>query len=342
MTDRLSARIVAPSALDPALVALWDQLNREVPGLASPFLTVHYARAVEAAGARVRVCVISRDGAPAAFFPYQFRGRLASLFGDAGPLGAHMSDYVGLIAPQGLRLSTTRLLQLARLNHFAFSHLDASQEDYGLAGEQPRVGLRLRLDGAEPLTQHLLQNPTYLKDSERRERQLARDVGPLRFTFDVQDNRAAVLEHLVDHKRGQYQRTKAPDSLAAPWTVRLLRALAGSRAPSCRGVLSTLYAGDTWLASHFGLAGNGMLQVWLPVYNPDFSRYAPGRLLTHRMIASCPEAGIGLVDRGEGDNPAKRELANEEHYYLRGAWHNRSVTSHVTRSIYSLKWRMKS
>jgi CelD/BcsL family acetyltransferase involved in cellulose biosynthesis len=342
MADRLSGRIVAPSALEPSLVQLWDRLNGEVPGLASPFLSAHYARALEAAGARVRVCVIYDDGAPCAFFPYQFNGRLAALVKDAGPAGAHMTDYVGLVAPPGLRLSPARLLQLARLNHFGFTHLDASQQDYGLPGEQPRVGLRLRLAGDDPLAQHLRQNPVYLKDSERRERQLARDVGPLRFTFDVRDGRDSVLAHLVENKRSQYQRTGAPDSLAAPWTVRLLRALLESQAPSCRGILSTLYAGDTWLATHFGLAGNGVLQVWLPVYNPDYSRYAPGRLLTHRMIASCPQAGIDVVDRGEGDNPAKRELANEEHFYLRGAWHNRSVTSHVTRSIYSLKWRMKS
>ena len=101
MSDRFNSRIVAPHALETKLLALWERLNAEVPGLVSPFLSAHYARAVEAAGGRVSVCVIYKDGEPYAFFPYQFSGWLAGLLGNAGPVGGHMTDYVGLIGPGG-------------------------------------------------------------------------------------------------------------------------------------------------------------------------------------------------------------------------------------------------
>jgi len=35
--------------------------------------------------------------------------------------------------------------------------------------------------------------------------------------------------------------------------VAILRRLADAADPACSGLLSTLYAGDTWLAGHFGL-----------------------------------------------------------------------------------------
>jgi CelD/BcsL family acetyltransferase involved in cellulose biosynthesis len=144
----------------------------------------------------------------------------------------------------------------------------------------------------------------------------------------------------VSHKRGQYRRTQAPDALADGRKTRLLTELSGYRFDGCRGLLSTLSAGGTWVAMHFGIVGNGILQYWLPVYNPAFSKYAPGRLLIHEIIGAGHAAGIHTIDRGEGDTPSKRELANEEHAYLRGAWHNQSLSSALARAVHSIQWRL--
>jgi CelD/BcsL family acetyltransferase involved in cellulose biosynthesis len=98
-------------------------------------------------------------------------------------------------------------------------------------------------------------------------------------------------------------------------------------------------AGGRWVAIHFGLIGNGTLQYWLPVYNPEFSKYAPGRLLIHNIIEASSQHGFHTIDRGEGDTASKRELANEEHRFFRGVWHNQSVASSLMRGVHSLKWR---
>jgi CelD/BcsL family acetyltransferase involved in cellulose biosynthesis len=343
MTERgLSARTVAPHELTAAEVAHWEALCATVPALASPFLSVHYARAVAASGRPVRVCAIARDGAPCAFLAYELAGTAGAWLGSAGPAGGTMTDYFGLVAAPGLVLAPAELLRLARLNHLAFSHLDETQLGYGLEGEQPRVGLRVRLDrdAADPLAALLAPQRKYRNDSERRARQLETELGPLRFVFDVADGREQVLRQLVAHKRDQYQRTGAPDALAEPWRMRLLAELSGYRFGSCRALLSTLSAGEHWLAMHFGIVGNGTLQYWLPVYNPAFAKYAPGRLLIHRIIANAHDAGIHTIDRGEGDTPAKRDLANEEHRFLRGAWRNRSPASALVSGLNSIKWRL--
>jgi CelD/BcsL family acetyltransferase involved in cellulose biosynthesis len=338
----LSARVTAPHALADHEVVRWEELCRTVPALASPFLSVHYARAVAASGADVRVCVVARDGVPCAFLPYQMVGRLGRVLKYAGPVGGTMSDYFGLVAEPGLALDPGTLLRLAHLNHLAFSHLDETQLGYGLLGEQPRTGLRVRLDHSSgaPLDVLLAQRQKYRKDSERRVRQLEAEVGPLHFVFDAEGERAQLLDQLVRHKRAQYARTGAPDALAEPWKTALLAELSGYRFDSCRAVLSTLAAGDNWLAMHIGLVGNGVMQYWLPVYNPAFSKYAPGRLLIHQIIASAATAQIHTIDRGEGDTASKRELANDEHQFLRGVWQNPSTAALLVNGLNSLKWRL--
>jgi CelD/BcsL family acetyltransferase involved in cellulose biosynthesis len=338
----LHARVLDPRDLDPAQVAFWDGLLARHAPLQSPFLSVHYARAVQASGKCVRVCVIFRDDAVAGFFPFQFDSLGARLVGAASPLGGVMTDYVGLVAAPELRVAPAQLLKLARLNTFTFSHLDQTQQAFGLDGEQPRIGLRLRLDADDPLGALLRPQHRYMKDSERCARLAERDLGVLEFSFDQHENRSAMLDQLIEQKRLQYQRTQVPDSLHEPWTRQLLHQLAQTDQPGCHGQLSTLYAGGKWLASHFGLVCHGVLHHWMPVYNADFNKYAPGRLLMHRMIEACPPAGILTIDHGEGDSTSKRQTANEEHFYYRGQWHNRSMASFVSRGYQSLRWRLEA
>lgn len=338
---RLTSSILRPAALDAPLVAAWDALNAATPGLESPFLSAHFAHAVAAAGVDVRVCVLYRDGHPCGFLPYQFNGTVAAIARAAEPVGSIMSDYVGLVAAENVRITPAQLLKLAKLNSFAFSHLDAPQLTYGLRAEQPRIGLRLRLAPHDPLGEQLRERHRYLKDSERCASKLSKEVGPIEFVFDQHERSAELMDQMIEYKRSQYARTQSADALEQPWTRRLLHLLAQSDFPACRGQLSTLYAGGTWLATHFGLIGNGVLHHWMPVYNPEFSKYAPGRLLMHQMIAACPAAGLHTIDHGEGDSVNKRHLSNEEHQYFRGAWHNHSPMSYAMRVYQSLKWRLQ-
>lgn len=337
----LTARIAQPHQLSVAEIAAWEHLSTTVPQLASPFLSVHYARAVAAAGIDVRICIIARGGQIRGFLPYQVRNRLCSWIRAAEPVGAEMTDYVGLIADPALRITTAQLLTLAKLNYLSFTHLDEPQLAYGLNAEQPRTGLRIRLDqtAEQPLEALLAERHKYRKDTERRARQLVKEVGPIRFELDAEQQRHQLIDRLIERKRAQYQRTNARDALQDSWKTQLLHQLSEHQFPTCRGLLSTMYAGDEWLAIHFGIIGNGVLQYWLPVYNPAFSKYAPGRLLIHQIIEASRAAAIHTIDRGEGDTASKRELANEEHRFLRGAWHNRSLGGSAARGYHSIKWR---
>ncbi|HTD05638.1 GNAT family N-acetyltransferase [Undibacterium sp.] len=327
--------------LEQSAIQAWEYLSATQAHLASPFLSPHYARAAEQSGVDARVCVLYRNGKMIGFFPYQFESKLSAWLKSAAPAGGGMSDYFGLVAEAGFRIAAPELLRLAQLNHLNFSHLDESQLQYGLNGERPRTGLRIRFEAdIADRTQLGSMSHKYLKDTERRERQLNRDIGPVAFEFDVQEDRLEKLRWLVAHKRAQYKKTNASDALAAPWKLKLLENLLNKNFSSCRGVLSHMKAGDIWVGSHFGIMGNGVLQYWFPVYNPDLAKYAPGRLLLHSICKATYDNQVHMIDRGEGDTPSKREITNEDHLFYRGAWYNKSVSTQLARGLQSIQWRL--
>ncbi|WP_281911781.1 GNAT family N-acetyltransferase [Massilia varians] len=329
-------------SLSPEELQTWQELSTTQPHLASPFMSAHYARAVAEAGLDARVCIVRDEDQISAFFPHSYASGLASMFGVAERIGGEMTDTFGVVAHSGFRTSPEELLRLAKINYLNFSHLAESQLHYGLAASQPRVGLRTRVDPqAVPVLNSVPSiGKHYLKESARRTRKLTEEVGPLRFEFNVEGNRTEALELLIRQKRAQYRSSGAPDSLKESWKRNTLSRLLDYRFDSCQGVLSSLYAGDAWIASHFGIMGNGILHMWFPVYNQEFSKYSPGRLLLHAIIESSRAAGFDTVDRGEGDTPIKREIANQEYQLYRGIWQSRSALTPIVHNFTRLRWRL--
>jgi CelD/BcsL family acetyltransferase involved in cellulose biosynthesis len=337
-----NACVKSAADLSPDEIAAWETFCRSSPINASPFMSPHFSRAFAEAGAEVRVCVVRDDERIAAFFPYLYMGRWSRLCGVAERVGGEMSDSFGVIAAPHFRITPRELLKLARINYLNFSHLEEPQLRYGLTAEKPRVGLRTRLDVSVAPALSSVSSVTrkYLKDSERRQRKLEEEVGPITFQFDVGHDRRGVLERLIEKKRAQYQASGVPDALRQQWKRDAMFKLADCRFDTCRGVLSTMFAGDQWMASHFGIMGNGRLNFWFPVYNAEFSQYAPGRLLVHQIIDSCREHGFDTIDRGEGDTPIKREIANEEYQLYRGVWQSGTGMSHLVHGLNRVKWKM--
>jgi CelD/BcsL family acetyltransferase involved in cellulose biosynthesis len=258
----------------------------------------------------------------------------------AEPPGADLAGYFGLTGGSDCVLNPDILLTACGLNYMWVEQLDQSQRVHGLTAEEVRTGLIVDLqDGASHYWAEARRlDSRFVADTERRERQLATACGPLKFTFSTAD--PDVLDHLIEHKRAQYRRTGVMDALGAPWRRRVLRRLAECRDPECTGVLSTLYAGSTWVASHFGLLGGRTLYFWFPVYNPVLRRYSPGRLLVKAIIDAAEESGIAAIDRCGGDTQAKRDFANAEHTFYRGSWRRPCLATLTYQVGCSIYWRM--
>lgn len=341
MTRIRDACVKDAASLTQGEIAAWERFSTTQPQHASPFQSVHFARAIADAGADARVCIVRDDGDIVAFFPFLYPSARHQRWKVADRVGGELTDSFGIIASSGFRTSPQELLKLAGINYLNFSHLEEPQLQYGLTGEQPRIGLRAHLDVNAVPALHSVSSVTkhYLKDSAKRQRKICEEVGPLNFTFDVRQDRLPALERLIGQKRAQYQSSAVPDALQDTWKRKALANLLGYEFDTCKGVLSTLYAGDQWIASHYGIMGNGILTLWFPVYNPEFSRYSPGRLLLHHIVESCREHGFHTLDRGEGDTPRKREIANEEYQLYRGVWQNGSGASRLVHVRNRIKWK---
>jgi CelD/BcsL family acetyltransferase involved in cellulose biosynthesis len=337
----LAARLVDPRILPSEDAALWEKWLAEDPRLHSAFFSPAFARAAASAYPGVLVAVLEDASGPAAFFPFQRLPGLAGRLGGMCRVGEEMSDYFGLVARSGFRIDPARLLSLCRIAHLYFTHLDETQTSFGLIGEQPETGLRIDLsDGSARYLETLRKTDGKLmSDTDRRARKLEERYGPIRFQIQSGDM-VRDLGQLVAAKRAQYRRTGAGDLFEQPERLRLLEGLAHAREASCTAVLSTLHAGETWAASHFGLLCHGVLHYWFPAYNVDLRSFSPGRLLIQHIVGEAATLGIQAIDRGAGESAAKRDFANAAHTYLRGVWHDRTLSALALRIMTASSWRL--
>lgn len=342
MNGELSAEVKPVHQLSDDDIAAWDALCLSQPFLASAFFSPHYSIAVAKAHKHVYVAILTQAKQKIGFLPFQFASGMHKTMCAAQRVGEEMTDHFGLIASGEMRLSTKKLLALCRLSSIEFTHLDAAQLQLGLEGETPEPGMLIRLDQGGPAYWQALMatNAKLVKDTQRRRKKLAEDCGEVRFEF-ANVNLEQELDLLIKSKRDQYTRTGVNDVFMERWKEDLLRQLAAVKQASCEAVISTLYVGDKWMASHFGLRHQHVLHYWFPVYNPEFKSYSPGRLLLAEIINAAATHGITLIDRGAGDSAFKRELANDQLEYYRGVWSMGDLRANLYRVFLSLKWRMR-
>jgi CelD/BcsL family acetyltransferase involved in cellulose biosynthesis len=338
-----TCRVVHPSALTEAERAAWREIARPLARHGGGFLTWRYADAVGQGNPQARVAVLRAADGKRAFFAFQFKNGVLGRLGVAERIGGQFSDYFGLAGEAGFRCTPADLVHHCGFSALEFSHLDETQESFGLTGEEPRTGLRLDLpDGGPAFLADLRQRrKSIVRETDRRLRRLAEQVGPVRIDVDLRD-RPDVLAILVQAKLAQYVRTGTAEGamLAEESGQALIRRLYQSTDPDCRAQLSALYAGDAWVALHLGLRAGDVLHYWFPVYNPAFAAYGPGRLLLQKTIEASRDSGIACIDRGEGDNPTKRAFATSGHRYFRGLWTRPGAVGLVGGVAQRLAWRL--
>jgi CelD/BcsL family acetyltransferase involved in cellulose biosynthesis len=325
--------------------ATWDRLVLANIELQRAFLSRTYIAAVAKTSGDVIVLVGYAAGAPIFFLPLQRQSGVLGHFGVFEIVGGVMTDYFGIIAENGVKVTIPAMLNATKgvVNAVVFTHLDQSQEYFGLHADEYRTGLRTLLD--EPPNEYWANlrktDKKLVYDTERREKKLVGEFGPITFEWSSSQPESD-LAWLVESKKLQYSRTgKEQAPLFNKANVALLTNLLQAREKCCSGQLSVLRCGDDVVAAHFGLRCREMLHVWFPVYDQKFANHSPGRILFKHMFAAGAEHGITVFDRGEGDNQAKRDFANEEHRFGRGLWFSPSVGGQLAQLAQRIAWRIR-
>jgi CelD/BcsL family acetyltransferase involved in cellulose biosynthesis len=310
MTETLDLEIIRPDALRPDDRGTWEAIRAGDPALDHPYLDPRFAvAAAEVPGAAL--AVFRRGGRAVGFFPFQRRGRLIQ------PLGAPLSDYHGMIAAADDRLSpdvlARRLGGTLRVGGWIVTEVEAP----GFVRKS-----RMATDvtgGRQALADRLeARSHRFFKNMRRLGRAFERDHGAPVFSWDDRD--PAVLAWIVGHKRAQYRRTRRHDVFACGWTAELLRRLHALH-PEGFGVRVTSLrkADGTLVAAEASLDDRRTLHLWFPTYDPAFSQYGPGTLLTRRELEQAAEEGYRLVDFGAGEEGYKSALSEPSGAVFEGA-----------------------
>jgi len=150
-------------------------------------------------------------------------------------------------------------------------------------------------------------------------------IGEPRFIVNPAAAEAArLVERLFELKRRKYQRTAAPDFLAAPGVERFYRDM---MSPARLGTISHLAAltiGDTVASAHLGFIGRGRFYYIFPAYDTQFGRYRVGHLLLQHLIDQSAAQDFDTFDLGIGDASYKNKWAT---HHLALHRHERAVTA---------------
>lgn len=295
--------VIAPPELDPSLQARWRSLQEAQPLLASPYFTPDFTLAVGAVRNDVRVAVIEDAGHVAGFFPFQQQ------WGGGLPVAGRLSDHHGVIADPAFRWDWHELLRTCRLGYWQFDHLPAPQRPGDV---QVHLAMSPGLDLSRGFEAYraarMAAGGRRMGELPRKGRKLEREVGPVRFEAHSRDSSA--LARVIQLKSEQCRRTGALDCFAPTWARELVERIAATDLPHFGGRLSTLHAGDTLVAAHFGMRSSRVWHWWFPVYSRDHGAYSPGAQLLMSLAEKAAAEGHALLDLGKGDEAYKDSFAD--------------------------------
>ena len=317
----------------------WNEIKRSNTDFSSAFCSYEFCEAVDKVYGSVMIAKICVNLQCVGYFPFQYKNKLNKILGRANKLGEIMADYFSLIFKNDVSLNFRSLMQCAKINSMSYDHLPSfvsrsvDLNDYNVS-----FGLKIEIPDDGNYMQLLKEyNKEFHKKVTKRIRQLEVDFGELKFTFD--ESSTQMLTNVIDAKIDQYDISGKSNIFSNASRSGLLHQLHKTRSENCSGILSTLYAGDTWVASHFGLKSSNTLHFWFPVYNKQVLKYGPGHILRFFMIDNAKSNNIAFFDFGEGENMHKKEYLANYYELHKGFIFQASVLGYLSKIFQSISWR---
>lgn len=309
--------------------SLWLNIQARTGVYESPYFRPEFTQAVAAVREDVEIALLVEQGQTVGFFPFQ-RGKL----GLGKPVGGKLSDYHGPLVRQDARLDPQGLLAACRLASWDFDHFRAATDAFDsfitIRDKSPQIDL---VEGFETFVRRRREaGSDTLHRQGQKTRKLGREVGPLEFVYDANDDEAFDL--LCKWKSAQLIRTGLTDIFAFPWAQALLAKLREHRGDQFAAPLSVLRAGDKIAAVCLSLRSQGVLHSWFTAYNPDFHAYSPGLSFFMRLAEEGPGLGIRKIDLGRGEERYKWSLASGSVEVCEG-----SVSSRSFATLLRASWR---
>lgn len=291
------------SDLSDADRAQWNNFQAADESLASPYFSVGYVEAVDAARPGVKVLRFCDDGRPVAYWPFR-----KGPFGTARPIAGPMDDLHGIIAHPTIRLNLDQPAVRRHIGGFAFSAVPLQQYRHGLQGQIGDGNQVMDLsDGFDAWRTDRAANSSNFRREWRKAQKLI-DAETTRIRHDVID--PSSFDRLIDLKRDAYARSGHFDIFNLDWTRALLERLSNSADNNARGILSTLSIDGDIAAISYCMRSNTTLHYWFPAYEAKFAKQKPGLALLFTLAKWAALEGMRELHLGLGDAQYKRQMAS--------------------------------
>jgi len=302
--NSFSIDVIPADQLTGKMVENWEGIRSQSPALSSPFFSARFTRVLGELRPDAKIAILNRDHETVGYLPFEQTGRAT-----IEPIGRLYNDSHGLICEATESIDYCEVLRSLNLKSYRYHCLTgpmATDDTYhfGL-----RPSFLADLNGRPKGYVEFLESTRETIFKQRRKtKKMAKDLGPLRLEIDCRDKE--VLARMISLKRDQYQRTYIFDILGVPWAQSMLYRLWEEPTESCRGLLSTLYAGDTIVSLHYGIMEGDILHYWFPTYDRQYHQYSPGTAIFLEIARQASSLGIRKIDFGYGDQPYKYKFAD--------------------------------
>jgi CelD/BcsL family acetyltransferase involved in cellulose biosynthesis len=172
-------------------------------------------------------------------------------------------------------------------------------------------------DGFEAWAAERKANNRSFRELARRTRKLERDHGELTYVANDTSDKAWAL--FLEWKRAALDAMGVKFVLDVGWARDVVEAIRFADTPEFAGMTSSLYAGDTCVAVHFGMRSARTLHWWFPSYDEAYRKTSPGLILILETLKHLEAEGRRELDFGRGDQRYKTDFMTHERLLTEGS-----------------------
>ncbi|MES2036912.1 MAG: GNAT family N-acetyltransferase [Pseudomonadota bacterium] len=333
-------RLISAKELDAPLVARWVELRSQNLIYVSPYYAPAFTAIIANARDDARILICEDAGLIVGVWPFHALSSFRAV-----SIGDFLADYQGPICEASLDLRINDALSAMQCRYFAFNHMPSDLGKFSqYAWTQSQSHILDLTGGFDAYALRLTEkrDASLLKKVTTNERKLSKKFSELR--FELQSVSDADFTALIAGKRDQFQRTVGAehDIFRLDWVRQVMDEIRVANTPDFAGMLSTLYAGDTLIAAHFGMRSSKVLHYWFPWYHTDFAEYSPGLILLAQCARHAAQIEITTIDLGRGDQAYKLRFATGAHQLCEGAVSSPAILSKVQAGLYHGKQMLKA
>ncbi|MBC3920126.1 GNAT family N-acetyltransferase [Undibacterium sp. CY18W] len=331
--------LIQTSELDPEVLRQWMALRHGNVMYDSPYYHPAFTTIAGNARADARVLLCEENNHLMGVWPFHAETAFRAV-----SIGGFLSDYQGPVRLPSQHWKMTDVLKTMQCRHFGFNHMPSEFADFKHHAWIESQSHTLDLTGGyETYVQRLSEkrDASLMKKVATNERKLAKKYGELR--FEMQSSDLADYQALLKGKSQQFERTvgAAHDIFRLDWVCQMLEEIRLANEPGFAGMLSTLHAGDTLIAAHFGMRSEKVLHYWFPWYDTTYAEFSPGLVILAQCAKHAALLGLTSIDLGRGDQAYKLRFATGANALCEGAISSPALLATAQAGLYHSKQFLK-